>query len=226
LAVGATTEDDLRADFSNWGSWVDVAAPGSAIWSSICRNYTLDDLSQIIYLLFFGWDGENPYMYGDGTSFASPLVSGVCGLVRARMPDLSARQVMEHVIATGDAVAYDHPIGKRVNAYRALGEPVVAVEPVAPLATAMRLGAVWPNPFEQATTIAFSLAEPTAVQLRLYDGSGRLVRTLIQATLPGGRHSALWDGTGSDGRPLGSGIYFATLETPGRRAVRKVVLAR
>ncbi|HEY3215785.1 MAG TPA: S8 family serine peptidase [Candidatus Eisenbacteria bacterium] len=226
LAVGATTEDNLRADFSNWGSWVDVAAPGSYIWSSICRNYTIDDFSQIIYLFFFGWDGENPYMFGDGTSFASPLAAGVCGLVRARMPDLSARQVMEQVIATGDVVAYDHPIGKRVNAYRALSEPVVAVEPVEPLATAIQLGAVWPNPFDQATTITFSLAQPTTVRLKLYDGSGRLVRTLIQATLPSGRHAALWDGTGSDGRPLGSGIYFATLETPGRRAVRKIVLAR
>ncbi|TMQ65330.1 MAG: T9SS type A sorting domain-containing protein [Candidatus Eisenbacteria bacterium] len=224
LAVAATGEDNRRAAYSNWGSWVDVAAPGSAMWSSICRNYELDFVSQIIYLLYFGWDGENPYMYGDGTSFASPLVAGVCGLTRARMPGLTPQQIIAHVVATGDLVTYDHPIGPRVNAYRALSEPAVDVEPLAPPRTAF--GSAWPNPFGRATTIDFALAAAAPVRLRVYDNAGRLVRTLIEATLPAGRHAAIWDGTSSDGRTLGSGIYFAALESGGRRAVRKIVITR
>ncbi len=224
LAVGATNESGTRASFSNWGAWVDVAAPGQAMWSSICRNYTFDFLSQIIYLLYFGWDGENPYMYGDGTSFASPLVAGVVGMVRAKMPSLPPQAVIQHIIATGDAVAYDHPIGPRVNAFRALNEPVLAVEPLAPPLAS--LGAAWPNPFEISTTIAFTLGEAGPVRLRIYDTGGRAARELIAATFPAGRHAVLWDGRGADGRPLGSGVYFAVLLRGGVVSVRKLVLSR
>ncbi len=75
LAVGATDVNNVRADFSNWGGWVKVGAPGAMMWSAICRNYDVDETSQILYFYFFGWDLERPYMYGDGTSFACPLCS-------------------------------------------------------------------------------------------------------------------------------------------------------
>ena len=41
---------------SRTGDRVDVAAPGSFMWSSICRNYTFTELDQLIYVFFFGWD--------------------------------------------------------------------------------------------------------------------------------------------------------------------------
>ena len=225
LAVGATDDTNARASFSNYGSWVDVAAPGASMWSAIPQNYTLDDLNQIIYLLFFGWDGESPYMYGDGTSFASPLVAGVCGLLRAQQPSLSPQEVIAHIKQSGDVVAYDQPIGPRLNAYRALNEPVTAVETMS-TPEGVSLGAAWPNPFGANTTIGFSISEAGPVRLGLYDVRGRLVRTLIAASLPAGRHTALWDGRASVGRALGSGVYFAVLERGGVRASRRIVMAR
>lgn len=223
IAVGATEESNIRASFSNYGSWVDVAAPGSLIWSSICQNYVFDDLSYLFYVLFFGYDGENPYMYGDGTSFASPLVAGVCGLIRSKMPSLTPAQVAARLVATGDAIPYDQPIGPRVNAYRALTQAVgVAPGPVARLG----LEEVWPNPFASATTVAFTLPEAVPVRLAIHDPSGRRVRLLVSATLPPGRHAIRWDGVDASGRPMPSGVYFATLETGGFRGARKLVLAR
>ncbi|MEO5616774.1 MAG: S8 family serine peptidase, partial [Candidatus Eisenbacteria bacterium] len=127
ISVGATTDTNERAGFSNWGPWVDVAAPGSLMWSTLCRNYEIDEISQIFYIYFFGWDGENPYMYGDGTSFACPLVAGVVGLLLSEMPGLTPDQVEAHLKATGNVVAYDHPIGPRVNAFNAVSTGVTAV---------------------------------------------------------------------------------------------------
>jgi subtilisin family serine protease len=225
LAVGATDDTNARASFSNYGNWVDVAAPGASMFSAMPSNYTLDFLNQIIYLLYFGWDGTNPYIYGDGTSFASPLVAGVCGLLRAQNPSLSPREVIAHIKQSGDVVAYDQPIGPRLNAYRALNEPVTGVETAA-TPEGVSLGSAWPNPFGANTTIGFSISEAGPVRLSLFDVRGRLVRTLIAASLPAGRHTALWDGRASDGRTLASGVYFAVLERGGVRASRRIVLAR
>jgi subtilisin family serine protease len=180
LSVGATDPDNLRAEFSNWGPWVDVAAPGSFMWSTIAQNYTLTDLDQLIYILFFGWDGLNPYMYGDGTSFACPLTAGVCGLVRARNPTLSPQAVIQHIVATGDAVAYDHPIGPKVNAFQAVTmlPTAVATEPRGAPA-ALRL-AIAPNPIDRSGEIRYLLPSGGSARLDLFDASGRLVRTLVK----------------------------------------------
>jgi subtilisin family serine protease len=223
LAVAATDYDNLRTDFSNWGSWVDIAAPGTLMWSSICRNYIADDWSQIIYL-FLGWDGENPYMYGDGTSFASPLVAGACGLVRNAEPGLSPQQVLHHVLVTGDTLAYDHPIGPKLNAYRAVSRAVTAVEDEAPRGPAF--ARVGPNPFRVETTIRFTTGSAGPVRLTIYDCAGRAVRELVGGSLPAGRHAARWDGASASGRPLASGIYFARLESSGRSARQRIALVR
>jgi subtilisin family serine protease len=223
LAVGATDDTNARASFSNWGPWVDLAAPGAAMWSTIAQNYTLTDLDQLIYIYFFGWDGVNPYMYGDGTSFACPLAAGVCALVRSRFPGLTPQLVAQHVIANGDAVAYDHPIGPKLNAYRAVtGTPTaVAVEEGAPPVPRVRAA---PNPVVGSGAIRFDLPATGWARVALYDASGRLVRTLAEGEFVAGPHVVLWDGRGDRGARLPAAVYFARLEEPGRAATSKVVL--
>jgi len=224
LAVGALDMGNVRAEFSNHGSWVDIAAPGAFMWSSICRNYVFDDLSQLFYFVFFGWDGENPYMYGDGTSFACPLVAGVCGLVRHRAPALTPQQVAQHVVATGDVMVFSDSIGPKVNAYLAVSAPLVAVGEE--LSTPLRLEAAAPNPFRSTALLTFTTPEAGWVRLRLYDFAGRMVREIVNESMPAGRHARSWNGATAEGLRLGSGIYLAVLENGGRRARQKLVLLR
>ena len=56
--------------------------------------------------------------------------------------------------------------------------------------------------------------------------AGRLVRALVEADLPSGPHTATWDGRDETGRRMGSGGYFARLETGGRVATTRIDLAR
>ena len=63
-----------------------------------------------------------------------------------------------------------------------------------------------PNPFGEMTTLRFSLASSGKVSLAIYNLAGQRVRTLIDATLPPGDHSAL-----VDARALPPGTYFAAL---------------
>jgi uncharacterized protein (DUF362 family) len=69
-----------------------------------------------------------------------------------------------------------------------------------------------PNPFNQSTVISYELRESGPVNLKVFDGAGRLIRTFAQAWQAGGQHQVTFDAAG-----LASGNYFCSLET-GKRA--------
>lgn len=107
LSVAATTNSDFKAGFSNYGSTIDIAAPGSSIFSTL-NNGRYGNLS--------------------GTSFSSPIVAGVVGLVKTKNPDLLGIQASEQVRITADNIddlnpAFATLLGSgRVNAFRAVTE--------------------------------------------------------------------------------------------------------
>jgi subtilisin family serine protease len=227
ISVGATNSANQRASFSTYGNWVDVAAPGEQIWSTIQSNYEFDFLTGFLFQLSYGWDGVNPYMYSDGTSMACPLVAGVCALVRSVAPAMDHDAMEQHLKATGDTVSYDQPIGIKVNAYNAVNIVATAIagaDEVAPAAT--RFTAVRPNPFNPAASIDYALAERGPVRLAIYDVNGRRVRTLVDGAQQAGPQNATWDGRADGGGAMPSGVYFARLTAAGRSISRKLVLIR
>jgi len=115
---------------------------------------------------------------------------------------------------TGDVIYWiQQPVG-----------PVAGIAPVAAPAAPVRLGPGFPNPFASATTIPFELASPDRVRLTLHDVSGHLVRRLLDATLPAGRNTAVWDGCDASGRPCPRGVYFLTLATSNAELRERVIL--
>ncbi|MFH1501598.1 MAG: M6 family metalloprotease domain-containing protein, partial [Candidatus Eisenbacteria bacterium] len=85
----------------------------------------------------------------------------------------------------------------------------------------------YPNPLNPGTSISYGLPEPGGrVTLRVYDVSGRLVRTLENGHRPAGRYTAHWDGTDSTGAPVASGVYFYRLEAPGFESQGKSIVLR
>ncbi|MDE3056637.1 MAG: S8 family serine peptidase [Bacteroidota bacterium] len=71
IAVGATTDNDVRSDFSGTGNYISVVAPGGI---NIYPNTNQHDI-------FSTW-GPNPssYLYLAGTSMATPIASGISSL--------------------------------------------------------------------------------------------------------------------------------------------------
>lgn len=85
----------------------------------------------------------------------------------------------------------------------------------------------FPNPFNPSTTIGYYLAEPREVTLRIYDVSGRLVRTLRDGVHEEvGSHSVVWRGRDDEDRPLPSGVYFCRLEAGSESGMRRMVLLK
>ncbi len=95
-----------------------------------------------------------------------------------------------------------------------------------PQRLASRLLPAWPNPCNPAATIAFELAEPTRVDLGIYDLGGALVSRLVAGSLPGGRHEIAWRGVDGAGRPVPSGVYLIHLATGSVRDVQKLMLLK
>jgi len=84
-----------------------------------------------------------------------------------------------------------------------------------------------PNPFNPRTRIFFRLNTADAVTLRVYDESGRLVRSLLaDETMPAGEHDLTWDGTNDAGTAQPSGVYLYRLESGGETLSRKMVLLK
>jgi len=85
----------------------------------------------------------------------------------------------------------------------------------------------YPNPFNPATTIEYSLARDAKVTLVIYDIAGRKVRSLISgAKVEAGVHKADWDGTNDNGKKLASGVYFARFVAEGQVSASKLILLR
>lgn len=80
IAVSATTSQDTKASFSNWGNWIDIAAPGENILSTIPKIGPKADASG--------------YRQLSGTSMAAPYVSGVAGLLLSYNPLLTSKDVV------------------------------------------------------------------------------------------------------------------------------------
>jgi hypothetical protein len=83
-----------------------------------------------------------------------------------------------------------------------------------------------PNPFNPATTIAYTVAAPGPVTLAVYDAGGRLIRVLVDGPRAAGRHSERWNGSNRNGSLVASGVYFIRLESHGQVITRKAVLSR
>jgi len=82
-----------------------------------------------------------------------------------------------------------------------------ATELLVPLVTAME--APYPNPFNPATELHFSVSQGQGVELAIYDIRGHLVRRLAQGYHEAGRYEVLWQGDDQNGRRMASGVYFA-----------------
>jgi len=70
----------------------------------------------------------------------------------------------------------------------------------------------YPNPFRERTSVSFTVAKRCRVSLKLYDISGRHIRTFVDGMLNPGDYNVMWDGYDKWHRRVPSGVYFMVLE--------------
>lgn len=101
------------------------------------------------------------------------------------------------------------------------------VKPEEGIVTDYRLAQNFPNPFNPATHIEYSLPKSARVSLAIFNAIGqelaRLVNNEVQAP---GEHTVTWNGKDASGKTVSSGVYFYRLETPDARITKKMMLLK
>ena len=85
---------------------------------------------------------------------------------------------------------------------------------------------IYPNPFNPATRIEYSIPSAGPVRVVIYDVQGRLTRLLVDEVQTTGEHEVLWWGRDDSGAVISSGIYFVRLEFDGDTKTRKLVFLK
>ncbi|MFM1874787.1 MAG: hypothetical protein RL266_524 [Bacteroidota bacterium] len=162
ISVGATNENDQKASFSNYGSTVSLMAPGTNIYSTLPED-------------------NNTYGNKNGTSMATPLVSGLAALVKSHFPSSNASQILDRMAQGCDDISAENPgmsgmLGAgRINAFQTLGN-------VGIINAESGQFNIWPNPTNNLLHFSFEDKTVKVNTVELIDMTGRVVAGLPFAT--------------------------------------------
>ncbi|NNC96010.1 MAG: S8 family serine peptidase [Chitinophagales bacterium] len=154
ISVGSTNQVDQKSSFSNYGSNIDVMAPGTGIYSTL-SSPTNDEYGSL-----------------NGTSMACPLVAGLCALIKSNVPSLNSSQVqtkLKNGCSNIDSFnpAYIGELGAgRIDAFQTLGGiSGIEEESVSTLE-------VFPNPSKGTVYVRSEILDGI---LQIFDLSGKEV---------------------------------------------------
>ena len=100
-----------------------------------------------------------------------------------------------------------------------------AVDVPAPASVRARdaIEAARPNPSHAEMGLAFALSRESHVKVDVFNVLGERVTSILDTTLPAGRHDARWNGLDASGHTVASGIYYVRIASPTLNGTRKIV---
>lgn len=231
LAVGAYLNERIPSQYAELpiGSLLPFSSRGPAVGGLLKPDITAPG---VLTSSRSGTTSE--YRSSAGTSGAAAVVSGAAALLFESLPYLSNTEVMTALRAaasrdsfTGQVPNTDWGYGK-LDILRAIeGAATLVADGDALPPARFSLSQGYPNPFNDAITMAYEMAQAGNAVLSIHDLLGQRARLLVPGNLPAGRHAVSWDGTDERGRPVGSGVYFCSLrKDDGKQVSRKMVLLR
>ncbi len=204
ISVAATDTNDCKADFSTYGTWVDISAPGTGITSS----YHVHS------------DAANDYVATlDGTSMATPLAAGVAALVWSQNPSWTAAQVRDRLYTTADNIyanacnsSYASRLGAgRVNAYNAVNTGGGCVAPVANFSGAPTSGNA---PLSVTFTNSSTGTAPLTYAWTFGDGGTSTAANPVYAYATAGTYTVTLTTTNACGSDGETKTGYITVNTP------------
>ncbi|MDO9514153.1 MAG: S8 family serine peptidase [Elusimicrobiota bacterium] len=200
FAVGAVNESGQRCTESDWipgkesnyGSELDIMAPGNNILSTV---------------------PSDSYDSWDGTSMACPFVAGLASIVLSIRPDYGPGDVAEAIRRSGS----DYPTFTNERGYGVINANDCIANLNAHIASLAQKVTVFPNPLRASAGVALKFAfspAPSSVNVvRIFDFAGQEIVKLDQSSYYPSSQLISWDGKNSRGAKVATGIYFYFAET-------------
>lgn len=203
LCVAATDQNDCKAGFSTYGSWVDISAPGVGIWSS--WHNADDPVPDYIATM-------------DGTSMSTPITASVAALIWSQNPTWTAAQVKQRLFDSADRIdnlpcnfGLTGKLGAgRVNAFRAVG----TAPPPSPLVADF---AASPTTGQAPLTVAFtdqSGGDVTSWSWNFGDGGTSTAQNPGHTYAAAGNYTVSLTATGPAGQDTETKTDFITVSQP------------
>ncbi|MGD6961092.1 S8 family serine peptidase [Fictibacillus phosphorivorans] len=189
FGISATNPSDYVTGFSNYGSYIDFAAPGEDIYSSVLNGYD----------------------YMSGTSMAAPVVSGTIALMLSKNPLLSNADVHATLRkSTKDLYGkgWDAYSGYgRIDASRAVVNTPEALSKITLSSTNYKMNGT------NSVSTTFKAHSQSYVTAYVKDSKGKVIRTLTKNKKSTGTHIKLyWNGKTDSGVYVGSGNYKIVIQ--------------
>ena len=212
-----------------------LSLPGTPAWTKLAPTGTLPpgrELQSAIYdplrdrMVVFGGLGDVDVLNDTWAlslagipSWAKLAPSGILPQVQGGHTAIYYPTADRMVVFGGDA-------GGTVNDLYNLSWNLALDVPQSLAGSTVMLSPAYPNPTRGSVRIEFALPSAGSTTLRVYDLSGREIRTLVDGPIPAGAHSIRWDGRSASGVAVKPGLYFYSLRTAGKDVTRRVVLVR
>jgi spore coat protein A len=154
-----------------------------------------------------------------GWKDTAPVYPNQVMRVITRFEDYAGRYVYHcHIL--------EHEENEMMRQFQVVHGPVTAVTDAAPPARYALHSAV-PNPLNPRTRIGYELRKAGRARIDVFDVSGRLVATLLDANRPAGASNVTWDGRAASGTRVASGVYSYRLKVRGEPTLtRKMVVLK
>ncbi|MBX7152432.1 S8 family serine peptidase [bacterium] len=215
IAVGAVTSSKTRAGFSSVGP----TTKGRIKPDVMAMGYNVKVASS---------SSQNGYEISQGTSFACPLVAGMCAQILTAHPDWTPTQVRLALIRTADRAnnpnnQYGYGI---VNVLSAI-QYEFPIDTGAIIPTQFVLHQNQPNPFNPGTVIRYDVLEEGKVKIEVYNSLGQKIRTVLNQNRPAlVNQTVTWDGKDERGKSVASGVYFYRMTIKGFSKTKKMLLLK
>ncbi len=203
---------------------------GAALMSEQGISFRAIDSGSAEFNIFDGFSDAEKWQAISGGLQTSAVENADVAIVIAAGPvTLPANESVEIGFAL---VAGESRVDIEANAQRAqqLWSGLIATSvdngPTGTLPRSFALYQNFPNPFNPSTEIRYDVAEPTDVQLTIFNMLGQQVRTLVNVRQAAGSYSVVWDGASGSGLALASGTYLYSLRASNFFQSRKLVLIK
>ena len=226
------------SDFSSIGPTLDgrikpdLTAPGQVIASAMSSeaNLLTTEAARVL-------PGEK-YFVLQGTSMASPHVTGTVALMLEKDPGLTPEMVKTDLTQTATSDSYTGTVPNntwghgKVNAFAAQSLLETGVSPTkhAQKPGSFALLSAYPNPFRvehgMGVAIRFKLPSREPAQIRIVNVLGQTVREIHLSTPIPGEGQIVWNGRTEAGNPAPTGVYFVRLQAGKQAGVKKILLVR